>query len=116
VRAFMTRRLHRFSSVFTLRPALRRAGLVFGLYAVLALPMVLLGFLLPAGLWAVFLTALFLGLGAERASLEWDATFALPPVRSFAFWRWQALERKRFLGALAALGLGLVLSIIWGMF
>jgi len=111
VRAFFARSFRTLSSFFAGRPALTRAWLVFALYGLLALPAVLLGTLLPAVAWALFLAALFWGMGAERASLEWDAVFTLPSPGSFAFWRWHALERKRFLSALAALVTGLFLSV-----
>ena len=100
------------------RPALKRGLLVLLLFGVPALPLtVLFGAFAPAT-WGLVLGAVFLGLGAERASTDWDDMFALPAPRNFKFWHWHALERKRYLAVLAALITGQILvlisSMIWG--
>ncbi len=110
---------------FYSHPTLKRAGLVFALQLVVLIP---LGIFAAVGsdalfalmltclmiMWCAFLIGLFLGLGAERASMDWDSIFALPPVRAFAFWRWHAIERKRFLGVLGAIFLGLLCAAQFG--
>jgi len=93
------------------RSALKRGLFSFGLYGAIALPAAIIGMPVLAAFWALALLTLFLGMGAERASLEWDPVFALPPARNFAFWRWHALEKKRFLAVLFALASGLLLSL-----
>lgn len=111
IRTFFLKRLHSVGRFFYTRPALKRGAFAFGLFAVIGLPVAAVGVPMLSGLWAVALLALFLGLGAERASLEWDPVFALPPVRNFAFWRWHGLEKKRFTAVIVALGIGLLLSL-----
>jgi len=101
------------------RPALMRALLVTALFGAVAVPVAAL---LGAGfgaVWALWLAALFLGMGAERDSTEWNVVFALPALRHFQFWRWQALERKRYQAVLFALAVGQLfvwlLPILWGL-
>lgn len=110
---------------FYVHPVLKRAGLVFALLLLVLVP---LGTFAVVGgdtlfalmltclmiMWCAFLFGLFLGLGAERASVDWDNVFALPPLRAFAFWRWHAIERKRFLGVLGALFFGLLCAAQFG--
>ena len=101
------------------RPALKRGLLVLLLFAVLAVPLAALFGVWAASLWALVLAAVFLGLGAERTSTDWDAMFALPAPRYFKFWQWHALERKRYFAVLAALAMGqlfvLILPALWGL-
>lgn len=102
---------------FHAHPAVKRALLALLLQQALLIPLLALpdGGLVPPlamlmGLmWSAFLLGLFWGMGAERAALHWDAVFALPPARSFHFWGWHALEKRRFLGVIVALLAGLVL-------
>lgn len=95
------------------RQALKRGLLVaamFSVGAVLSLP--IFGIAGPWGC-AVIIAALFLGLGAERASTSWGAVFSLPAPGDFAFWRWRSPERRRFFASLASLGVCLlVLSLL----
>lgn len=118
IRTFVVKRLlivGRFFYVrLNMRPGLKRGLFAFALYGALALPAAVAGVPLLAMLWAPALVMLFLGMGAERASLEWDPVFALPRARDFAFWRWHALEKKRFSAVLIALGFGLLLSLSGG--
>ena len=111
---------------FYTRPALKRFALVVGLHSVVLVPLVLLETFGGPGLlalwlvlaflgWSLFLLGLFWGFGAERAATEWDDVFALPPLSSLAFWRWHALEKKRFCAVLAALGTGLVVAVFLGI-
>ncbi len=81
---------------FYVRPALKRAILVLMLFLPFAAVSHLVAVPGIAVCAAVFLLAFFWGMGAERAALDWDPVFSLPPVKSIAFWRWQPLERKRF--------------------
>lgn len=114
IRAAMVSAIGRF---FHARPVLKRALLALMLQQVLLVPLLALpgGGLVPPiamlmGLmWSAFLLGLFWGMGAERAALDWDAVFNLPPARSFHFWGWHALEKRRFLGVVVALLVGLVL-------
>ncbi len=99
---------------FYARPALKRGLLALCLFGLLALPLQLV-FAAGVALWACFLLGLFLGMGAERACTDWGDTFALPRPRDFAFWRWHALERKRFCAVLIALAAGLLASTLWGL-
>jgi hypothetical protein len=100
-----------FYAVFNSRPGLKRGALVLVLYAGFSVPvMFVFGWLAP--IWALMLLALFWGMGAERASLEWDPVFALPPLSAFAFWRWHALEKKRFIAVLLALGGGVAATLL----
>ncbi len=93
-----------FYAIFNTRPALKRACLVAVLYSV---PTVLAALFsvaaLVVGVWALMLLAVFWGMGAERAAIEWDKTFSLPPLSAFAFWRWHGLEKKRFIAVIVAL-------------
>lgn len=92
---------------FYVRPALKRAFLVLALFLPFAAVSHLAG-VPDISVWAaVFLLALFWGMGAERATIDWDPVFSLPPVKSFAFWRWHPLERKRFNAVLLALASGI---------
>jgi len=96
-----------FYAIFNSRPALKRASLVAALYlvpALLAAPFS--AAVLVGGIWALMLLAVFWGMGAERAATDWDRVFSLPPVSSFAFWRWHGLEKKRFLAVIAVLCAG----------
>lgn len=98
-----------FCALFNTRPGLKRGVLVFVLFGLVALPahLFLGGAALVASLiWAFALFALFLGMGAERAAIEWSPVFVLPPLDAFVFWQWHALEKKRFLAVLCALALG----------
>ena len=101
------------------RPALKRGLLVLLLFAVLAVPLTALFGGWATFVWALMLAAVFIGLGAERDSTDWDAVFALPALRHFKFWRWHGLERKRYVAVLAALALGQILAFIipaiWGL-
>ncbi|MEX0300285.1 MAG: hypothetical protein AB3N28_14520 [Kordiimonas sp.] len=107
--------MSRFFYVQTqMRPGLRRGLFAFGLYAAIAVPAEVVGVPVLAIGWATALFMLFLGMGAERSSLDWDPFFALPPARSFAFWRWHALEKKRFVAVVLALFFGVVLSLSGG--
>ena len=123
VRSFFVRLFGAFrskiSGAFRARPALRRGLLVFFLFCVPALPLVLVAGSFSLLLWACVLAAVFLGLGAERASTNWDDVFALPAARHFKFWRWQALERRRYQAVLCALGVGqalvLLIPVLWGI-
>lgn len=106
------------NALFHTRPALKRGGLVLVLYSVpvclaalLSAPTIVVGVV-----WALALLMLFLGMGAERAATDWDPVFALPPLKSFAFWRWHALEKKRFLAAVSALGGGIAVSAVAELF
>ncbi len=118
IRDFFLKRLHCVGRIFyaqtQMRPGFRRGLFALGLYAAIAVPAAIVGAQVLACVWAAGLFMLFLGMGAERASLDWDPVLALPPVRSFAFWRWHALERKRFLAVLVALSFGLILSLAEG--
>ena len=105
-----------FSRFFYSRPAAKRVLLVTLLWLPSMLVDLVLGQAFAAPLWALMLVTLLLGMGAERAALEWDPFFSLPPLKSFAFWRWQPLERKRFIAAVASLATGSVGSFIWGLF
>ncbi|WP_417459222.1 hypothetical protein [Kordiimonas sp.] len=110
---------------FYAHPTFKRAGLVFALQLVVLVP---LGIFATVGgdalfalmltcfmaMWCAFLTGLFLGLGAERASSDWDSIFALPPLQAFVFWRWHAIERKRFYGVLGAIFMGLLCAARFG--
>lgn len=102
LRAAVAAAIRRF---FNSRPTSKRVGLV----VMLLLPGFGLAWLIGntalATLWALMLLSLFWGMGAERAALEWDATFSLPPVGAFVFWRWQPLEKKRFVAVLVACAL-----------
>ena len=96
---------------FYTRPALKRAGLLAALYTVptlVAAPM--FSAVLIGSIWALVLLALFWGMGAERASTEWDAVFSLPRLSAFAFWRWHELEKKRFFAVFAALSVAWLLT------
>lgn len=105
-----------FHALFLTRPGLRRAALVLALYAAgAALAALMLASAGLALIWALVLLALFWGMGAERAALEWDPVFSLPPVSAFAFWRWHALEKKRFVATLLALGGGVLTSGLIGV-
>jgi hypothetical protein len=97
------------------RPAVKRGLLVLVLYGLIGLPLTAAFGGVFAAIWALMLGCLFLGMGAERAAISWDSMFALPPLRSFQFWRWQALERKRFMAVLSALTGGVLLTSIWGL-
>lgn len=112
LRAAVAGSIRRF---FNSRPTSKRVGLL----VMLILPgfglALLVGNTALATLWALLLLSLFWGMGAERAALEWDATFSLPPISAFAFWRWQPLEKKRFMATLVpcvASGLG---AFAWEM-
>ena len=104
---------------FYRRPALKRGMLALALYGVPVLTAAILpfpGVILTIGAaWALALFMLFLGMGAERAALDWGPVFALPPLKSFAFWRWHALEKKRFLAVLLALATGLASTVLPGI-
>jgi len=114
-RSFLVRLLAKvraqLTASFYSRPALKRGLLVFGLFTALALPLGLLAGQWGVVAWALVLAALFLGMGAERASTDWSEVFALPALRNFAFWRWHALERKRYVAALTALAIGFACSM-----
>lgn len=110
---------------FYRRPALKRALLAFILQQVVLVPFALLGGHTSLGFvhlaasffcvgWTAFLFGVFWGMGAERASVEWDSVFALPTVASFRVWRWHALERKRFFAVIMALSTGLVIAGVLG--
>lgn len=88
---------------FYVRPALKRATLVLSLFLPFAAASHLVGVPGISAWAAVFLLALFWGMGAERTAIDWDPLFSLPPLKSFAFWRWQPLERKRFSAVLLVL-------------
>jgi len=123
VRSFFTlittRAKAKLATMLDRRPALKRGLLVLLLFAILAVPLTALGSGWAAFVWAVMLAAVFIGLGAERDSTDWDAIFALPALRHFKFWRWQALERKRYVAVLVALvfgqASGLIIPVIWGL-
>lgn len=95
--------LHR---LFGSWPAAKRVLLIFGLYGV---PVLLLQIVFGpeaftfASTYGLFLFGLLLGMGAERAATVWSDFFALPPLGSFAFWRWYPLEQKRFYAAVCTL-------------
>lgn len=110
---------------FYTRPALKRGALALGLQQLVLVPLGLLANAADPGLmdvwaaliglqWSVFLIGLFWGMGAERAATDWDSVFALPPLRSFDFWCWHALEKKRFSAVLVALCSGLFLAAFMG--
>jgi hypothetical protein len=110
---------------FYTRPALKRGALALVLQQLVVLPLGLIAAGSGVGLvdiwaalvslqWTIFLVGLFWGMGAERASTEWDGTFALPPLKSFDFWRWHALEKKRFMAVLVSLMGGLLLATFVG--
>lgn len=100
-----------FYTFFNTRPALKRAALITGLYAVPTLAAALVSSaVLVGGIWALMLLALFWGMGAERAATEWDSIFSLPPLSAFAFWRWHGLEKKRFTAVLATLATGWLIT------
>ena len=104
-----------FTIIFNTRPGLKRGALVLTLFALVAVPACVVvphAALSVSVVWALVLFALFLGMGAERAAVEWSPTFALPPLGAFAFWRWHTLEKKRFIAVIAALVLGLVVTFI----
>lgn len=94
------------------RPALKRGLLAFGLVTPVNTLFLAAGLPAAGVLWACLLVAILIGIGAERVSTDWDDFFALPPVGSFLVWRWHALERKRFGGALVGLGLGVLLPLV----
>lgn len=101
-----------FYMLFYTRPAMKRASLVLILYSVPPLVSALFSAAVEVGsVWALMVVSLFWGMGAERASIEWDDIFSLPPISAFAFWRWHGLEKKRFLSALAALAAGWVATV-----
>lgn len=106
-----------FHSLFHTRPGLKRGVLVLLLFIVVVVPSAFLPVdaLQVSGLWAAMLLMLFLGMGAERAAIEWSPVFALPPISTFAFWRWHALEKKRFLAVLCALAVGVGCVAITGL-
>ncbi len=114
-KAVLGKTLGRFFYVlFHTRPALKRGALSLFLYAVptavaAAGPVSLSTF---GTFWAFGLLMLFWGMGAERAATDWDPVFFLPHPRSFAFWHWHALEKKRFLAAIMALVSG-VASVVF---
>ena len=116
VRALLAHSLHRFSGFFSAKPALLRGCVALVLHGLVAVPAAWFTSVVLAAAWAACLAMLFLGLGAERASTERGAVFALPPLASFAFWRWYALERRRYVATLAGLGLGLLCNLLWGLF
>ena len=111
IRVFFVKRLHSVGRFFYARPALKRGLFAFGLFAIIGLPVAAIGVPALSGIWGAALFALFLGMGAERASLEWDPVFALPPVRNFAFWQWHGLEKKRFIAVVVALSTGLLFAL-----
>lgn len=102
------------SGIFTAKPALTRGWLVFGLYCVPAVPLALFGLHAATTVLAAVLLGLFLGMGAERASLEWSSSFSLPRLRSFCFWRWEVTERNRFYAVLIALAAGQLFTQVGG--
>ncbi|WP_262694490.1 hypothetical protein [Kordiimonas aquimaris] len=106
-----------FYALFHTRPGLKRGALVLLLFAAVVVPFSVFSgqMLYVSGLWALMLFALFLGMGAERAAIEWSPVFALPPISAFAFWRWHALEKKRFLAVLTALAVGAGCTAIAGI-
>ncbi|PCI59463.1 MAG: hypothetical protein COB37_11495 [Kordiimonadales bacterium] len=118
VRAFFVRRHTQISTsisgLFSARPALKRGLLVFCLYCVPAAPLAAIGLHAVTAAVAAFLLALFLGMAAERASLEWNRSFSLPRLRAFCFWRWERTERTRFYAVLIALTVGQLLTQIGG--
>ena len=61
--------------------------------------------------FALVLAGVFLGLGTERASTDWDDVFALPHPVDFLFWRWHSLERKRYTAVLITLMISV--SLVW---
>ena len=95
------------------RPALKRGLLALLLFAPLALLLIFIFNALAAAVWGLVLAAVFLGLGAERASTDWDEVFALPALRNFAFWRWHPLERKRYFAVLTAIIASVLCLLIW---
>ncbi|WP_262689776.1 hypothetical protein [Kordiimonas aestuarii] len=110
---------------FYTRPALKRGALVLALQLVVLLPLsffalkggqgiVPLALTLFMFIWCAFLFGLFLGMAAERAATDWDDVFALPPLNAFLFWRWHALERRRFMAVAGALLLGLYITAQFG--
>lgn len=104
-----------FTATFNTRPGLKRGALMLILFAFVAMPVCIVvpdAALSASGIWALMLVCLFLGMGAERAAVEWSPTFALPPLSAFAFWRWHALEKKRFVCAVLALALGLLCTFV----
>lgn len=115
VKAALSASLGRF---FYTRPALKRGGLVLAILVVptLAGYLVDISILSVAAIWAPIVAALFLGMGAERAAIDWDPVFSLPPVSAFAFWRWHALEKKRFLAALSAVVVGVAGAAVLSVF
>ena len=100
---------------FYTRPAFKRALLAVALWAPSILVQLMVGSNEIGLAWALLLAAFFWGMGAERAALDWDPVFSLPLLRSFAFWRWQPLERKRFLALAATLLTGGLVSLAWGV-
>jgi len=103
-----------FYGLFHIRPSLKRGVLAFCLCVAVAAPFAIVDLPAVAPAWAAMLATLFLGMGAERAALEWDDMFALPPIHTFAFWRWHALERKRFLAAIIGITLGVITASVIG--
>ena len=114
------------SRFFYSHPAMKRGALVLVLQLVVLLPLSFITLSAGAGLlalsltlfmfvWCAFLLGVFLGMAAERAATDWDAIFALPPLRAFLFWRWHTLERKRFMAVVGALCLGLYLAVRFGV-
>ncbi|MBL4838484.1 MAG: hypothetical protein JKY34_12990 [Kordiimonadaceae bacterium] len=104
-----------FVAQFHSRPVLKRGLFALGLFASVGVPAAVIGVPVLAVVWAGAVFTLFLGMGAERASLEWGPVIALPPARSFAFWRWHTLEKKRFFAVLVALAVGLLVSLGGGL-
>ncbi|WP_417451272.1 hypothetical protein [Kordiimonas sp.] len=110
---------------FYTRPALKRGALVLGLQLVVLLPLSFFALSGGGGLlaltltllmfvWCAFLFGLFLGMAAERAATDWGDIFALPPLGAFLFWRWHALEKKRFISVMASLLFGLYITARFG--
>jgi len=95
------------------RPGLKRGLLTLLLFAPLALMFTFVFNVLAAVMWGLVVAAVFLGLGAERASTDWDEFFALPALRNFAFWRWHPLERKRYFSVLATLIASVLCLLVW---
>lgn len=64
--------------------------------------------------WALIIAAVFLGLGAERATTDWGSVFGLPSPRDFVFWAWRPVERKRYWATLVSLLLCLLFAAAFG--
>lgn len=105
-----------FHQFFAARPATKRVLLVILLFGIpLVFAHLILSTLAPlvTAQLAMLLMGTFLGMGAERASTDWDDFFALPPLSAFAVWRWYPIERKRFSAAIGAILVLWIFSFLW---